>query len=129
MANNIQPLDEAYQKFTDYADQMLLNIADEVNIQEVRLKVATEPVIEVVYHYDTIKGISQGFTVELNSKPKDSPDTLMVVLTTFFSGDVVRDMEKVRRATTTGLRQRSNAKIKVRQPLRSMTIMVPISSD
>lgn len=41
-----------------------------------------------------------------------------------FTGDVIKDMAKVRECVKEGLKQRSEAKIKVRQPLQSVTIQV-----
>lgn len=111
-------------KFINYADMMLLNIADELNVKEIRLKIADKPEISVVYRYDTINGESEGYTVEVDKKAREAPKTKLIGLTAFLTGDVRRDMQKVRAIVSEGLRQRGKAGVKVRQPLQAVTIIV-----
>lgn len=109
-------------RFINYSDQLFLNVADELNVKEVRLVFSTEPLIEAVYHYDTIKGESHGFTVELDGKEKEAPSTLIIILTKYFMGNILADMQKVRDLVSIGLNQRAKAGVKVRQPLQSLTL-------
>lgn len=89
----------------DYCKQLLEQIACELNVKEVRLKVAEHT---FTFHYDTIK--------------RTVPDQNLGWASLIFSGDVLEDMKTVREVVAKGLKQRSDAGIKVRQPLQSITI-------
>ena len=95
----------------NYLEQMLLNIADELNVKEVILE---KDNVYATYLYDTISGESIGFK---------SGEEIMASL--LFSGDVLSDMEIVRDIVSNGLNLRAQTKVKVRQPLRSITIKLP----
>ena len=102
------------ESFISYADNMLQNIADELNLRRIDL-VPDNGEEPVMYNYDTIHGTSLGFN--------DHPD-LLFILGKFFTGGVVEDMEMVRTVVNVGLAQRNTAGIKVRQPLSSISIPV-----
>lgn len=96
----------AVKEFSEYASGLLEHVADELNIKEIRFDTQYGP---VVYHYDIIRQKGVGF---------DKPELSSQVLT----GNLMEDMDTVRRWVNIGLSQRSKAGIKVRQPLQSMTI-------
>jgi len=93
-----------------YAEEMLLNVADELNVKEVILK---KDGVYATYRYDTLTGKSIGFS---------NGEEAMVAL--LFTGNVIEDMRRVRQIIKDGLNERAQAKIKVRQPLQSITINV-----
>ncbi len=96
----------AVAKSNKYAISLLEHVADELNIKEVRFK--TQGGL-LTYKYDTVKQEGVGF---------DRPELTSLI----FTGEVLKDMESVRHWVKEGLSQRAIAKIKVRQPLASMTI-------
>lgn len=96
-------------KLKDYIEQLLENIADECNVKEVILKHQS---VTSMYSFDTLKGKSIGL------------DGRWPLWSIFFSGDIRKDMEKVWEIINSCLRQRNIAKIKVRQPLKSITVTI-----
>lgn len=96
-----------------YIENMLLNVADELNVKEVVIE-SEEAKVYATYYYDTLSGTSIGFKGD---------EWQMATL--IFTGDVVKDMEFVRDTVNVGLRQRADSKIKVRQPLQRITLFVP----
>lgn len=93
-----------------YIEQMLLNIADELNVKEVVIE-DKHTGIYGTYKYDTITGNSLGF---------DGDEWLMGAK--LFNGNIIDDMSKVREIVSDGLKQRSDNNVKVRQPLQSVTV-------
>jgi hypothetical protein len=93
----------------DYMEQLLENVADEVNVKEVIAKRGDD---KSVYSFDTVHRKSIGL------------DDNWALYSFLFSGDLHDDMNIIRKLCTTGLDQRSKEKIKVRQPLNSLTIDV-----
>lgn len=94
----------------NYVNEMLSHIADELNIKEIIIKHGD---LRYVYEWDTIKGRIIGF---------ENSGKAIIAGMLLFSGSVLDDMEYVRQVIKDGLRQRSEAGIKVRQPLQSVTI-------
>jgi NADPH-dependent 7-cyano-7-deazaguanine reductase QueF-like protein len=95
-------------KFKHYAESLLENIADELNVKEIHIN--TKYGVGV-YKYDTIK--QKGVGIDDYALASE-----------IFTGDILKDMDYVRQAVTNGLKQRSEAKIKVRQPLQSIAVGV-----
>jgi hypothetical protein len=95
-------------KEKDYCEQLLLNVADELNVKRVEIE---KDNVFATYHYDTLTGQGKGF---------EGNEWTMAAL--LFSGNILDDMQKVRDIVANGLRQRSEARIKVRQPLSRVTI-------
>ncbi len=92
----------------NYVEDMLLNVADELNVKEIIIEKRD---VYANYRYDTTTGNGIGF---------DNDEWMMASL--LFTGDVMRDMETVRDLVRRGPSERSAASIKVRQPLQSITI-------
>lgn len=92
-----------------YIEDLLELIAEEVNIKEIRL---VHDYATAVYRFDTVHGESAGL------------DDEWPLFSMIFSGDISDDMKRVREYCQEGLRQRSEAKIKVRQPLQSITLKI-----
>ena len=103
--------DTPEEKFKYYCDQLLQNVADELNVKEVRLNIASKPKIDVVLKWDTLELKSNGFEVQVDGKVKEAPDTLNIALVNMFTGNILEDMEKVRDIVNKGLNQRSEGKI------------------
>lgn len=96
----------------DYIEQLLKQIADELNIHEVILEADG---VYAIYHYDMF--------VPNGKKPfKGFKDDGWQLASLWFTGDVLEDMKVIREAVKQGLKQRAETKIKVRQPLQSITL-------
>jgi hypothetical protein len=113
---------QAKNKWLKYCGQLLENLADELNIQQVRFSLNSTPPAYVIYKFDTLKGRGVGFSVEVDNKTVEAPNTILIVLTGFFKGNTLEDMAVVRSIISEGLRQRAVAGIKLRQPLSAITI-------
>lgn len=95
-------------QFKQYAEDLLENIADELNVKEVHINTKYGT---AVYKYDTMK--QKGIGIDDYALASE-----------IFTGDILKDMSFVRQTVTGGLQQRSEAKIKVRQPLQKVTIHI-----
>ena len=95
------------KKLQTYIEQLLEQIADEVNVKQVVLE---RDDVYAIYKFDTLK------------RKGSMEDWVFASL--LFDGDIIRDMEKVREIIAVGLKQRAEHKIKVRQPLLKITIKV-----
>lgn len=96
----------AAKDLQNYICELLEQVACELNVKEVRFQLSGE---EFVYHYDTL----QNKTIEFDGWQAAS---------VLFRGDILDDMKTVRNFIKKGLLQRSEANIKVRQPLQSITL-------
>lgn len=102
-------MDINMESLKKYIGDLLELIAEEVNIKEIRLE---HEYATSVYRFDTVKGESTGL------------DDEWPLYALIFSGDIHDDMNTVKEFCRIGLKQRSEAKIKVRQPLQSITLKV-----
>lgn len=93
----------------NYLEQLLEQVADEVNVKQVILD---HPSATSVYQFDTMQSKSIGL---------DDEWTLYSLV---FTGKEIEDMKKVKEWVKMGLKQRADAKIKVRQPLQSFTVKI-----
>lgn len=99
------------EKFKEYFEQMLEIMASECNVKQIVYNYESPAGWQQsIYSYDTIQGKSIGID-------KEWP-----IFVFMFTGNVQEDMKKVREIVKSGLKQRMDSKIKVRQPLQSITI-------
>lgn len=96
-----------FLELKNYIEQLLESVADECNVKEVILK---HPFATTIYSFDTVSSESIGL------------DDEWMLWSLIFTGNIREDMQKVRDIVKEGLKQRHNAKIKVRQPLQSITV-------
>ena len=85
-------LSSSVDTLKDYCEQLIEQIRDEVNVKEVIFQVGNQA------------------------------GTDWRLATLWFTGDILHDMDMVRESVKEGLKQRADAKIKVRQPLQSITM-------
>jgi hypothetical protein len=96
----------------DYCAQLLKQVTEELNIHRVILRVE-----DITTEYWNHTFVPNG------EKPKIGFKGDWRLASMFFTGDVLKDMAEVREIVKVGLKQRADAKIKVRQPLDSITIV------
>ena len=96
----------------NYTTNMLTNITDELNIKHVYIKDMMNG-DTYDFAYDTITGEAKGFT---------SDEEAIKASACLFSGNIMDDMQFVRDVVSKGLSLRSEAGVKVRQPLNSITV-------
>lgn len=97
------------KELKNYIEQLLENIADEINVKQVILK---HEYATSIYSFDTVHSKSDGL------------DDEWMLYTLIFTGNIVEDMKKIREFVNSGLKERAEARIKVRQPLQSITISI-----
>lgn len=93
----------------NYVEGLLALICEEVNIKQV---IVEKNGVQSIFSYDTI-----------NEKPLGFDDNFPI-FSLIFTGNIREDMQTIRSICSDGLKQRSDGKIKVRQPLQSITIYI-----
>lgn len=95
----------------NYISNLLLQIADELNVKEVILYSND---VSSTYRFNTMSGDEIGFEHENE----------WMLWSLFFTGEIIDDMAKVREVVKEGLKQRQESNIKVRQPLSKVELVV-----
>lgn len=91
----------------NYIEDLLCIVASECNVKQI---IGTVGGIETVFNFDTLHNKKIGIDEQYN------------LFSLIFSGNVIEDMKTVEELCSSGLKQRNRAKIKVRQPLQSITV-------